>query len=149
MVTILLSYYMVLHLYSWDYLNLLVWVSLCYRFLFIQFLSVIMLNKDVLFLIVLQYAHRSCVQRWCNEKGNTMCEICQQVDYSLFCSILHLFNFSLRCSTNLSYSLACTLKNLSYWLSIFLFIGLFGVNYSNSNQVIQHHLHCFNLGVFQ
>ncbi|XP_010659955.1 uncharacterized protein LOC100259487 isoform X1 [Vitis vinifera] len=26
----------------------------------------------------LKYAHRSCVQRWCNEKGNTMCEICQQ-----------------------------------------------------------------------
>lgn len=93
MATILLSYYMVLHLYSWDYLNLLVWVSLCYRFLFIQFLSVIMLNKDVLFWIFLQYAHRSCVQRWCNEKGNTMCEICQQVDYSIFCSFLYLFNF--------------------------------------------------------
>lgn len=28
----------------------------------------------------LQYAHRRCVQRWCNEKGNTTCEICQQVD---------------------------------------------------------------------
>lgn len=26
----------------------------------------------------LKYAHRGCVQRWCNEKGNTVCEICQQ-----------------------------------------------------------------------
>ncbi|KAM7270966.1 hypothetical protein ACFE04_030180 [Oxalis oulophora] len=24
------------------------------------------------------YAHRKCVQRWCNEKGNTTCEICHQ-----------------------------------------------------------------------
>ncbi|MBA0828595.1 hypothetical protein Goarm_013255 [Gossypium armourianum] len=29
-------------------------------------------------LMLLQYAHRRCVQRWCNEKGNTTCEICQQ-----------------------------------------------------------------------
>ncbi|CAL1381672.1 unnamed protein product [Linum trigynum] len=26
----------------------------------------------------LKYAHRRCVQKWCNEKGNTTCEICQQ-----------------------------------------------------------------------
>ncbi|XP_022776372.1 uncharacterized protein LOC111318024 isoform X2 [Durio zibethinus] len=26
----------------------------------------------------LKYAHRGCVQRWCNEKGNTTCEICHQ-----------------------------------------------------------------------
>ncbi|MQL89620.1 hypothetical protein Taro_022210 [Colocasia esculenta] len=26
----------------------------------------------------LKYAHRTCVQRWCNEKGDTMCEICLQ-----------------------------------------------------------------------
>ncbi|GAV75814.1 LOW QUALITY PROTEIN: DUF3675 domain-containing protein/RINGv domain-containing protein [Cephalotus follicularis] len=26
----------------------------------------------------LQYAHRKCVQRWCNEKGDTTCEICRQ-----------------------------------------------------------------------
>ena len=25
-----------------------------------------------------QYAHRRCVQRWCNEKGDTTCEICHQ-----------------------------------------------------------------------
>lgn len=26
----------------------------------------------------LKYAHRQCVQRWCDEKGDTICEICQQ-----------------------------------------------------------------------
>ncbi|XP_027353324.1 uncharacterized protein LOC113863803 [Abrus precatorius] len=26
----------------------------------------------------LKFAHRKCVQRWCNEKGDTTCEICQQ-----------------------------------------------------------------------
>ncbi|XP_042970233.1 uncharacterized protein LOC122302859 isoform X1 [Carya illinoinensis] len=26
----------------------------------------------------LKYAHRKCVQRWCNEKGDTICEICRQ-----------------------------------------------------------------------
>lgn len=26
----------------------------------------------------LKYAHRRCIQRWCNEKGNTVCEICHQ-----------------------------------------------------------------------
>ncbi|KAG6469061.1 hypothetical protein ZIOFF_073759 [Zingiber officinale] len=27
----------------------------------------------------LQFAHRKCVQKWCNEKGDTTCEICLQV----------------------------------------------------------------------
>ncbi|KAH6826610.1 hypothetical protein C2S53_017137 [Perilla frutescens var. hirtella] len=26
----------------------------------------------------LKFAHRDCIQRWCNEKGNTTCEICLQ-----------------------------------------------------------------------
>lgn len=26
----------------------------------------------------LKYAHRRCVQKWCNEKGDTLCEICHQ-----------------------------------------------------------------------
>ncbi|KAF3340538.1 E3 ubiquitin-protein ligase MARCH2 [Carex littledalei] len=26
----------------------------------------------------LKFAHRSCVQRWCDEKGSTVCEICLQ-----------------------------------------------------------------------
>ncbi|KAK7284587.1 hypothetical protein RJT34_19336 [Clitoria ternatea] len=25
-----------------------------------------------------KFAHRDCIQRWCNEKGNTICEICLQ-----------------------------------------------------------------------
>lgn len=29
--------------------------------------------------VYLQYAHRKCVQHWCNEKGDTTCEICHQV----------------------------------------------------------------------
>ncbi|KAI3451806.1 hypothetical protein Pfo_008471 [Paulownia fortunei] len=27
----------------------------------------------------LKYAHRKCVQRWCNEKGDIICEICHQL----------------------------------------------------------------------
>ncbi|KAL1561401.1 hypothetical protein AAHA92_04109 [Salvia divinorum] len=27
----------------------------------------------------LKFAHRKCVQRWCNKKGDTTCEICNQV----------------------------------------------------------------------
>ena len=30
---------------------------------------------------VFQYAHRTCVQRWCDEKGDTICEICLQVKF--------------------------------------------------------------------
>ncbi|KAJ6847638.1 uncharacterized protein M6B38_276665 [Iris pallida] len=26
----------------------------------------------------LKYAHRACVQRWCNEKGDIICEICHE-----------------------------------------------------------------------
>ncbi|XP_076929980.1 uncharacterized protein LOC143594599 [Bidens hawaiensis] len=29
-------------------------------------------------LLVVQYAHRKCVQHWCNEKGDITCEICHQ-----------------------------------------------------------------------
>lgn len=34
----------------------------------------------------LKFAHRKCIQRWCNKKGNTICEICNQAfspNYSL------------------------------------------------------------------
>lgn len=34
----------------------------------------------------LKYAHRKCIQRWCNKKGDITCEICNQVfapNYSL------------------------------------------------------------------
>nr|CAB3464529.1 unnamed protein product [Digitaria exilis] len=27
----------------------------------------------------LKYAHRKCIQRWCDEKGDTICEICLQL----------------------------------------------------------------------
>lgn len=29
----------------------------------------------------LQFAHRKCIQRWCNKKGGITCEICNQVLY--------------------------------------------------------------------
>ncbi|CAH8367971.1 unnamed protein product [Eruca vesicaria subsp. sativa] len=32
----------------------------------------------------LSFVHRKCVQRWCNEKGNTLCEICHQFFFFLF-----------------------------------------------------------------
>ena len=48
---------------------------------------------------VVQYAHRACVQRWCNEKGDTTCEICHEVshgsnnNFSVFSSMYVLFMF--------------------------------------------------------
>ncbi|KAK9057227.1 hypothetical protein SSX86_022062 [Deinandra increscens subsp. villosa] len=35
-----------------------------------------------------KFAHRDCIQRWCDEKGNTTCEICLQVCLSNY--ILHM-----------------------------------------------------------
>lgn len=29
---------------------------------------------------LLQFAHRECIQRWCDEKGSNVCEICLEVD---------------------------------------------------------------------
>ncbi|KAG2590858.1 uncharacterized protein LOC120675391 [Panicum virgatum] len=48
----------------------------------------------------LKYAHHRCVQRWCNEKGDTICEICLQqltpnytAPLKLFRNGRHLINF--------------------------------------------------------
>ncbi|RVX08716.1 hypothetical protein CK203_010801 [Vitis vinifera] len=30
-------------------------------------------------LVLVMYAHRKCIQRWCNEKKSIVCEICQQM----------------------------------------------------------------------
>ncbi|XP_058100108.1 uncharacterized protein LOC131244617 isoform X2 [Magnolia sinica] len=35
----------------------------------------------------IKYAHRACVQKWCNEKGNTICEICNQAYMSGYTAI--------------------------------------------------------------
>lgn len=40
--------------------------------------------------IFVQYAHRKCVQHWCNEKGDITCEICHQVCFLLF-SFIYLY----------------------------------------------------------
>ncbi|CAA6673131.1 unnamed protein product [Spirodela intermedia] len=40
----------------------------------------------------LKYAHRKCIQRWCDEKGDTVCEICLQQfkpDYTAPPKLLH------------------------------------------------------------
>lgn len=29
--------------------------------------------------LVIQYAHSACLQHWCDEKRNTLCEICHKV----------------------------------------------------------------------
>ncbi|CAN1758655.1 hypothetical protein LINPERHAP1_LOCUS6871 [Linum perenne] len=39
--------------------------------------NLLFLRKMIL-LFVTGYAHRKCIQRWCNEKGDTICEICHQ-----------------------------------------------------------------------
>ncbi|WVZ69244.1 hypothetical protein U9M48_018059 [Paspalum notatum var. saurae] len=39
----------------------------------------------------LKYAHHRCVQRWCNEKGDTMCEICLQQFTPNYTAPLKLF----------------------------------------------------------
>lgn len=36
-----------------------------------------------------QFAHRKCIQRWCNKKGNITCEICNQVGISIRISALN------------------------------------------------------------
>lgn len=56
------------------------------KHLFLDFVNNLLCFARVLILILLnncvfvgQFAHRDCIQRWCNEKGNTTCEICLQV----------------------------------------------------------------------
>lgn len=51
-----------------------------------------MIDVVVVVVVVEQYAHRRCVQRWCNEKGDTTCEICHQV-LLLFLSLYLLEKF--------------------------------------------------------
>lgn len=44
--------------------------------------TLILLYASYIYLLVVhftQYAHRKCVQHWCNEKGDITCEICHQV----------------------------------------------------------------------
>ncbi|KAJ3694382.1 hypothetical protein LUZ60_009862 [Juncus effusus] len=41
----------------------------------------------------LKYAHRKCIQRWCNEKGDTNCEICLQQFKPGYTAPQHLFHY--------------------------------------------------------
>jgi hypothetical protein len=47
---------------------------------------------ESMYLTFFQYAHRTCVQRWCDEKGDTICEICLQVKFGFFCQLLLMSN---------------------------------------------------------
>ncbi|GER48073.1 RING/FYVE/PHD zinc finger superfamily protein [Striga asiatica] len=42
----------------------------------------------------LKYAHRKCVQRWCDEKGDTVCEICLQLFKPDYTAPPPLFHYS-------------------------------------------------------
>jgi hypothetical protein len=39
----------------------------------------ISISSNSVLVFSMQYAHRTCVQRWCNEKGDVTCEICHEV----------------------------------------------------------------------
>lgn len=77
------------HLFlSWLYpqlqLKFLLWRSwffLCnYKFPNLWSLDTACGYCSYIFSFVIQYAHRACVQRWCNEKGDVTCEICHEVN---------------------------------------------------------------------
>ncbi|KAL1207013.1 putative E3 ubiquitin ligase SUD1 [Cardamine amara subsp. amara] len=42
----------------------------------------------------LKFAHRNCVQRWCNEKGDTICEICRQQYKAGYTAPRQLFHYT-------------------------------------------------------
>lgn len=42
----------------------------------------------------LKYAHHQCIQRWCNEKGDTLCEICRQQYKSGYTAPRQLFHYT-------------------------------------------------------
>lgn len=45
--------------------------------------------------VILQYAHRACVQRWCNEKGDITCEICHEVNPNSGHCPINIFAFDI------------------------------------------------------
>lgn len=57
---------------------LLLMIHWCLLFYFMCVFLIYELT-DFSFCFLAQYAHRKCVQRWCNEKGDTTCEICHKV----------------------------------------------------------------------
>lgn len=57
------------------------WFFLCnYKFPNLWSLDTACGYCSYIFSFVIQYAHRACVQRWCNEKGDVTCEICHEVN---------------------------------------------------------------------
>ena len=73
-----------------------IWFFLCFISLFFFFFFFLKTFLGT------QYAHRKCVQRWCNEKGDITCEICHQVTNNLLKSVFLCDN-----KTNLGFVDSC------------------------------------------
>jgi len=54
-------------------------IVICVRLIFISNLCSVFLILRLFPFGFVQYAHRKCVQHWCDEKGDIICEICHQV----------------------------------------------------------------------
>lgn len=114
---------------------------LCRGSLKVGYTSILSHDLPVLISIILsfvgQYAHRRCVQRWCRVKGNTTCEICNQV---------------LVLSVAVTFSSFCSYVIMVKWS--YGYKAIFGVNsecklYSNLGRIIQLHYLCYDLDIYQ
>lgn len=62
-----------------------VWIWSSIAFFWLKFQCIVVMLEIIKFTtfplapLFMQFAHRKCVQRWCNEKGDITCEICHQV----------------------------------------------------------------------
>ncbi|GFP95587.1 hypothetical protein PHJA_001703000 [Phtheirospermum japonicum] len=84
-----------------------------------------MLNSsvmDMIIVIVIMYAHRKCVQRWCDEKGDIVCEICQQ--FIILLVLRHTLPFIVYGADEYSISLAMlvVLRSIGLLLPIYIML---------------------------
>lgn len=117
----------------------------------------------------MQYAHRKCIQRWCNQKGNTKCEICLQVFeffscfwfLCAFCLLVLFWSNVRKCIVPIWITLGVIIivyyitlhMTLLYFIWLWLHnvkIGMtwFYLSFSNISLGIELLLHYFNLGVY-
>ncbi|KAE8665860.1 hypothetical protein F3Y22_tig00112523pilonHSYRG00020 [Hibiscus syriacus] len=52
----------------------------------------------------LKFAHRKCIQRWCNEKGDLICEICHQFFFSSHYLVTFVVIWCITCEWTVSCS---------------------------------------------
>ena len=82
-----------------------------------------------------QYAHRKCVQHWCNEKGDITCEICHQVSFT------YLFSCHIYCCSKvvmMSWFMTMVYKystSLNIWVLVLCPMGKLG------DQIKRDHVH--------